>query len=80
MFKALGYFGATFRAIQLQKNKTPFTVDQLQGKFLRKYRWRMILRQIKTKIIYTYFIFTLNGENQYTCFGKRRKRIPFVGN
>ena len=32
-----------------KKNKTPFTVDQLQGKFIRKYRWRMILRRIKPK-------------------------------
>ena len=32
-----------------KKNKAPFTVDQLQGKFIRKYRWRMILRRIKPK-------------------------------
>ena len=34
-------FGATSKGIQLLKKiRTPFIVDQLQGKFIRKYRWR----------------------------------------
>ena len=32
-----------------KKNKTPFIVDKAQGKYLRSYRWRGILRWIKFK-------------------------------
>jgi hypothetical protein len=32
-----------------KKNKTPFIVDKAQGKYLRVYRWRGILRWIKFK-------------------------------
>ena len=50
-----GLFNQSFRVIWsylkgysiAKKNRTPFIVDKAQGKYLRSYRWRGILRWIK---------------------------------